>query len=297
MKKWAKGLSARLFVGLDRVGLHVLPKHFYTPVPDIAWLRHNRPLWQEPLSPYWNLDEQLAWLRKICAPYYNEVAGLGIYRNIARAGFGPGYGPIESQVLHCFIRSERPHQVIEIGSGASTAAMLHASSLNTEPTYITCIEPFPKPHFRRLEGITHIHALCQEVDLSLFDQLGAGDLLFIDSSHAVKIGSEVPRIYLEIIPKLKPGVFIHIHDIYLPYLYPRDALSSYFGWQETVLVQALLTHNRHLRLLCSESALHYHCPDVLARVLPDYRPQANDFGLGRPDDDGHFPSSLWLQTA
>jgi hypothetical protein len=66
----------------------------------------------------------------------------------------------------------------------------------------------------------------------------AGDLLFIDSSHAVKTGSEVLRIYLEIIPGLPAGVYVHVHDINLPYLYSRDALSAYYASQETALCAA-----------------------------------------------------------
>jgi hypothetical protein len=135
------------------------------------------------------------------------------------------------------------------------------------------------------------------VPLDLFDTLQAGDLLFIDSSHAVKTGSDVVRIYLEIIPRLAAGVTVHIHDIYLPYVYPRDALLSFFEWQETVLLAALLTGNPHLEVLACLSALHYGQPANLAALLPDYQPQANDQGLAVPAaPQGYFPSSFWMRT-
>jgi hypothetical protein len=121
--------------------------------------------------------------------------------------------------------------------------------------------------------------------------------LFIDSSHAVKIGSDVVHLCLNVIPRLPPGVFIHIHDICLPYVYNRDALENYLGWQETALVHALLINNAGLEVLCCLSALHYDVPERLAAILKDYVPQANNEGLRpSPRAPGHFPSSLWLRT-
>src|ERR1700694_4551224 len=177
----------------------------------------------------------------------------------------------------------RPARVIEVGSGASTATMLYAASLNAREgrrtTAITCIEPFPRPGFARVRGISHIRELVQAVPSHVFAQLEAGDLLFIDSSHSVKVGSDVLRIYLDVIPQLQPGVFVHIHDCYLPYLYPRDALSSYFGWQETSLLLALLTGNTQLQPLACASALHYGRPAELHSILSDYQPQGHRQGL------------------
>jgi hypothetical protein len=121
--------------------------------------------------------------------------------------------------------------------------------------------------------------------------------LFIDSSHAVKTGSEVLRIYLDIIPALPAGVHIHIHDINLPYEYSRDALSSYYASQETALLLALLTDNPRLSVQACLSALHYDRAEQMHALLPDYLPQANQDGLPAPDaGPAHFPSSIWLLT-
>ena len=127
MKSLIKTQSFRAFTALDRVGVHVLPKHFYTPVPDHDWLRQNREAWigrAGLTGVHWDLDQQLEWLTELCAPYYDEVAGLGFFQSLAR--YGSGYGPIESQVLHCAIRTWCPPRIVEIGSGTSTACMLHA---------------------------------------------------------------------------------------------------------------------------------------------------------------------------
>lgn len=300
-----QSISFRCFLALDRLGLHVLPKHFYTPVPDYAWLRQNQEFWTAPATLYgvhWDLDEQLAWLRRICEPYRHEVAGLSGYEAITQGAVGPGYGPIESQVLHCFIRSYRPRRIVEIGSGVSTFCMLAAAERNAadggRASAITCVEPYPSRPLSESRRIKLLQKPCQTAAFDIFDALGAEDLLFIDSSHAVKVGSDVVRIYLDIVPRLAAGVLIHIHDIYLPYLYSRSTLSHWFGAsQETALLLALLTHNPHLRVLASLSALHYDRSSELKAILPDYNPRANVGGLHGPIASGaHFPNSIWLQT-
>lgn len=290
---------------LDRLGVHILAKHYYSPVSDLSWLREHKELWiyrADLQGVEWDLDRQMNWLVRICEPYYQEVRGLDFYEKATSEGWGPGFGPIESQVLHCIVRSLAPARILEIGSGVSTACMVEAARKNEQDgrpaTKITCIEPYPTAAFKRLRKIHHIQELCQAVAKSVFAELKAGDLLFIDSSHAVKTGSDVVRIYLEIIPNLPPGIVVHIHDINLPYLYPRHALTNLNGFQETALVTALITNNCRLSVLTCLSALHYDRSKELQAVTSDYRPQASEQGL-RLDaavQKGHFPSSLWLLT-
>jgi Methyltransferase domain len=292
----------------ERLGVHVLPKHYYTPIQDFHWLLNNKSLWMK-RSPLigvtWDLEGQLDWLETTCAPYYHEVAGLGFYQNQCEQEWGPGFGAIESQVLHCFLRSHEPERIVEIGSGLSTMCMLHAVGLNRSSgrraAHITCIEPYPRKKLENVAAITLIRQFCQGVPAEVFAQLKAGDLLFIDSSHAVKAGSDVVRIFLEIIPSLPAGVFVHIHDISLPYLYSRRTLSpQYFSVsQETALLLALLTNNPHLSVLAALSALHYDRRKDLARICPDYQPKTEvDEGLTSDDSPGeHFPSSIWLRSS
>jgi len=305
MRKLLKTAYFRSFLTLERCGVHVLPSHYHSPVPNFAWLNANRAAWTGRASMTgltWDLDRQLAWLCGICNGYYREVQGLGFYNDAVTRHWGPGYGAIESQVLHCLVRSTAPGRIVEIGSGLSTACMLRAMEANSkdgkQPTELTCIEPYPNSQFSALtEEVRHVKELCQTVSWTTFSDLKSGDLLFIDSSHAVKVGSDVIRIYVDIIPKLPAGVFIHIHDVFLPYLYPRDSLHGVFGWQETALLLALLTNNHRLSALTCLSALHYDRPKELASLLTDYQPQANDQGLcTQYPPEGHFPSSLWLRT-
>jgi predicted O-methyltransferase YrrM len=303
VRRLAKRLSMAAFLGADRLGVHVLPKHYYTSVHDIAWLRKHREAWTGPADLRhlgWDTDRQLTWLAEMCRPYYGEVEGLSTYDKASSLYAGPGYGPIESQVLHCFLRSHRPRHIVEIGSGVSTVCMLHADELNgadgRPSAEIVCVEPFPSSVLRNEPRITLVDQPAQTVDSHLFDRLGSGDLLFIDSTHAVKAGSDLLRIYLDIIPNLAHGIFIHIHDVFLPYLYGRDVLRSYFDWQETTLLAALLTGNPRLKVLACMSSLHYACPAEMQNVLYDYHPQRNDGGLAPLGATGHFPSSLYLVT-
>src|SRR6266550_7804172 len=144
MKQILKEASYRMFFVFDRLHLHVLPKHFYTPIPDYQWLRDNRELWMGRASLNglaWDLSAQAEWLDQICRPYYLEVTGLRLFHEIFARRVGPGFGEIESQLLHCFIRAKAPREVIEIGSGVSTACMLEAIRRNEEDgrsTQITC---------------------------------------------------------------------------------------------------------------------------------------------------------------
>ncbi|HEX5236182.1 MAG TPA: class I SAM-dependent methyltransferase [Silvibacterium sp.] len=300
-----KHLLLQAFSALDRAGLHVIPKHYYSPVPDCAWLRRNQPLWTRRSSLtgiHWDLAEQFSWLADICEPYYAEVSGLKFYNLLTQNRSGPGYGPVESQVLHCFIRTYAPAGIVEIGSGVSTMCMLEAARLNQRDgkreSKITCVEPFPSEKLRSSNEIHLLPQLCQQVPASYFEHLSGGDLLFIDSTHAVKVGSDVLRIYLEIVPRLPAGVFIHIHDIFLPYAYPRNVFTRPFWWQETALLIALLVNNSKLKVLSCLSALHYDYAPQMQALMSDYLPARDNEGILVSDEpSGHFPSSIWLQTA
>jgi len=302
VRRMVKAASTRLFMAADRIGVHILPKHYYTSVPDYAWLNKNKSTWCRRVDltgVHWDLTEQLTWLEQICRPFYLEVQGLRTYHEAT--GKGPGYGPIESQVLHCVCRSMKPRRLIEVGSGVSTVCALNALRMNLadghHPCSVTCIEPFPSESIARAPGVDLVRSMVQTLPLGFFNQLEAGDVLFIDSSHSVKTGSDVLFLYLEVIPRLRPGVLVHLHDIFLPYLYQRDVLQNYFDWQETSLLVALLKDSRRLEVLTCLSALHYDARDQMRVLLTDYEPQSDrGEGLSPALQAGHFPASLWLTT-
>ncbi|MGI8412554.1 MAG: class I SAM-dependent methyltransferase [Solirubrobacteraceae bacterium] len=288
---------------MERTRVHVLPRHFYSSVPDRGWLRRHPARWQHRIDVpaiASSLEAQLAWLEHCCAGYLHEVAGFSYLPELEKLGIKFRYGFIEGQVLHCVVRTLAPPLVVEVGSGASTALIAGAATRNAAEgrgaSRIITVDPYPAPQLARLPGVEVLAQPAQTVAASVFEQLGVGDLLFIDSTHAVKAGSELGRLYLEVLPSLADGVLIQIHDVYLPYIYSPWVLSDFWDWQESTLLAALLTGNSDLEVLCCQSALHDAAPDGLAAILPDYRPLRLDSGLITDQDEGHYPSSIWLRS-
>lgn len=187
-----------------------------------------------------------------------------------------------------------------MGSGVSTHCMLRALRQNEADghagSHMTCIEPNPSTPLEALAAEGAIELLpepVQGVDMDRFEALEAGDLCFIDSSHAVKPGSDVNHLILEVLPRLRAGVIVHFHDIYLPYDYPRDVLRTLYHWQETALLRAFLIGNAGVDILFSLSQLHYDAPDK-REVFPEYEPQADVDGMAT-EHSGHFPASTYLR--
>jgi len=288
---------------VSRAGIMTVPNHYYAPIADVNELKRTQASWAKRGSLHGieiDLDAQCDALRQMVAPFQAEYRGNEPFLEGQAKGYGPGFGYIEAQCLHGLLRSLKPNQVIEIGSGVSTHCTAHALAHNAAEGHmsqITCVEPYPSAYLRTLPSIDLVERKVQDVDLALFEALEEGDLLFIDTSHAVKPGGDVLFIYLEIVPRLKPGVILQIHDIYLPYLYQRDLFDTVYQWSETALLAALLMNNQRLSILFSLSMLHYDRPDVLRSVFPDYQRAEDTLGLANRSAPGHFPSSIYLQTA
>lgn len=290
-----------------RLGIAVLPNHFYSSVPDLNELEATKASWARKSSLAGltvDLDEQVRNLQEICLPYEVEYRGNQHYLTAVERNYGLGFGYIEAQALHSVIRHYKPHKIVEVGSGISTYCMLEAAKVNETnggaPCEISCVEPYPSEWLRHAPTRL-LQQKVQTAPLDLFLSLKAGDLLFIDSSHAVKTGSDVVFLLLEVLPKLQPGVVVHIHDIFLPFDYSPNKMQSFFDWQETALIHAFLIGNLGVRIVFCLSQLHEERPQDLARVFPEYRRIGLDSGLyssyqNTPEQCGaHFPSSLFLQ--
>ena len=294
---------------MSRRGVIVLPAHYYSCVPEIRELERTQHLWRkrsEMPGVNCDVDDQVAALRRICAPYQNEYAGNKTYVQATAAGSGPGYGYVEAQALHGFIRHHKPRRVVEVGSGVSTRCSLAALELNRRETgqlaSMTCIVPFPFRWLRDTTEVTLVPTRVQEVAMEVFVRLGENDLLFIDSSHMVKPGSDVNFLVLEVLPRLRPGVLVHVHDIFFPFDYPKDLMRTFlYAGGENSLLRAFLINNAQARIIFAMSMLHYDRPEVLKEIFPEYQRQGGDDGLYeahyRPFDvpPGHFPSSLYMQ--
>jgi hypothetical protein len=294
------------FVKVHRValgsGVVVLPNHYYTPIADVRELARTRDTWAK-RSPMTGIDtdlgRQVAHLQDIVKPFEPEYRGNASYKEGAARGFGPGFGYVEAQALHGVLRWLKPKRVIEVGSGVSTHCATKALALNASEGHLgklTCIEPYPSDYLKSSAGIELVTSKVEELDPAAFDQLGDGDFLFIDTSHAVRPVGDVTHLYLEVLPRIRPGVVIHIHDIYFPYSFQRDLLDGLFQSSETPLLQALLTNNDRLEILFCLSMLHYDAQDVMKDVFPEYSPASDVNGLNVPNTSGHFPSSIYLRT-
>jgi Methyltransferase domain len=284
-------------------GLIVLPKHYYAPVADINELARTRATWAKRSrmpGVTMDLDEQINFLRDKIAPFQSEYLGNKTYIDGTRSGFGPGFGFLEAQAYHGFLRSMKPKRIIEVGSGVSTHCAIAATKANAsetgEATEIICIEPNPSPFIRESRDITVKANRVEEVPVELFESLSEGDLLFIDSTHAVRPGGDVIYLYCEVLPRLRPGVRVHIHDIYFPYTYQPDLLDSLFHWSESCMLQTLLVNNSRLKILLCMSMLHYDAPDALKEAFPEYRRAHSDDGLYGNDRSQHFPTSIYLEV-
>ena len=299
LKRSLKAFLVGLHRVLERLGLHVLPVHYYSALPNRQALAQTRNVWAHASDLPgldWDLKHQLTNLHAIFAQSAAESDGFDAFERATRGEFGPGFGPIEARVLYAVLRAVKPTRVIEIGAGVSTAVTLAALNRNRTGV-VTCIEPYPKPPLRDLP-ISLIESPVQKVPLSTFTELRANDVLFIDSTHAVRVGGDVNYLVLEVLPRLAPGVFIHFHDIFLPYDHPPDLFESLWSWTETSLVRAYLAKNHSVEVLFCLSALHYTHPAALVEMFPDYHPRRMIDGLyADTDHDSHFPASLWLRVS
>jgi hypothetical protein len=212
---------------------------------------------------------------------------------------GPGFTIIDAMTLYLMLRDLKPRRFVEIGSGFSTYYSWHAVQKNREDgveTRYEVVDPFPRDKVKQLDGVSVTAAPAQEVPLDLFAELEPGDVLFIDTTHVLKLGGELSYLFMEVIPRLKPGITVHVHDIHFPYNVPHPAeqyvFKSKWGsyWTEAVLVQAFLAFNSDFEIYFSAPMLRHFDEQFLADTIPAYRP------IEVEDYDTHF-GSLWFRRS
>lgn len=223
----------------DRWGYHIRPIHYYEPLPDFQSITSEKiERRREFPSIDFKWDEQLRLLRALL-PYRDEFEDI---ENDYFSGF-------DAVIYYSLIRHLRPRRVIEIGSGYSTRFAHRALVRNGNDGVLTCIEPDPE----RLNGLSLqvelIRKRVEEIDVNFFSQLEPNDILFIDSSHTVKFGSDVCYEFLELVPTIKPGVWVHVHDIFFPHDYPAEwLLKRRLALNEQYLLEAFLSFNREFQV-------------------------------------------------
>jgi len=259
----------------------VPPGHFYSPLVDPGEDFVDLALTEEAeptaTPDQLGLDEELmiSWFDAISATYLafpfpeKHTAGrLYYYAN-------PHFPLADALALLTFFRNKAPVKYVEIGCGFSTCAAMDANEhFLRGKVEMTLVEPFPDlllnligeqcpPRFRL------IRSKLQAVPVEEFTKLEAGDILFIDSSHVGKTGSDVVHYLFHILPRLRPGVLIHIHDIFYPFEYPRAwVVNENRSWNEAYLLRAFLSGNLHFRVLYSSDFFFKCRRNLVAAKMP-----------------------------
>jgi prefoldin subunit 5 len=254
------------------------PGHFYSPVPNRAEVaqRANElfPAVSPSTLPGIDLNDagQLALLEAF-KPYRDELPFRpeGAPEGLRGVFFNTMYCGTEGALLYFMMRHLKPKRIVEIGSGYSTCFALDTNErFFNNSIKMTLIEPYTE-RLRSLirpddfKQIELLEKTLQEVPAETFSRLQPNDIVFIDSTHVSKIGSDVNRLFFELLPSLPAGVFIHIHDIFYPFEYPRDWLEKGYFWNEAYLLRAFLQYNPRFRIeFFHDFMLKHHREKLLA---------------------------------
>lgn len=278
----------------ERRGYHVTPVDFSEPIPDTR--RLEPALWNRlPECVGVDLQEagQLELLAMLASRFKDE------YDLFPRSPTGhpfefhlknPYFGAVDAEILYSIVRSSKPERIIEIGYGYSTRLIAQAIRRNREDdaSYVcrfTTVDPHVEPGLpTALPEVSEvIEDEVQRLPLTLFLELGENDILFIDSSHVLRIGGDVQYEYLEVLPRLRAGVLIHVHDIFMPLEYPRSWIMGFWFPSEQYLLQAFLAFNENFRVVWAGRFMSIRRPDRLEEAFDSYR------------RDETAPGSIWIR--
>jgi len=282
--------APRTFPLFQRLGLHVVANDFNSPIPDTRTLDAAYGRATEHVGVDFREAEQLALLERF-SEYKSEMSWPRSATADSRQYFldNGRFEGVDARILWATIRDARPKRVVEVGSGMSTilaAAALRKNRDDGEPGELLAIEPYPAPFLDvpALEVVTLIQEPVEHVPLDTFESLGANDILFIDSTHILKAGGDVQYLFLEVLPRLAPGVLVHVHDIYLPWEYPRAFVTKTNSfWTEQYLLQAFLINNSRVEVVFSNCwMLGVHRAEIKASL-----------GVG---DDETACGSFWMRV-
>jgi hypothetical protein len=222
-----------------------------------------------------NLPRQLYFLREVFPQLVEEYNAIPKSRTPDLKPYefhfnNNIFDEIDPYVYYGMIRHFQPGTVLEVGSGWSTRLAARAALKNGN-TRLVSIEPYPDPlldaGYPGLDSL--IKEKVEEVDLSVFQQLGENDILFIDTSHVVRTGGDVNYLYLEVLPRLRKGVVVHIHDIFFPEEYPRWWITERFlFWNEQYLLQAFLAFNSHFKVQFANNYMRLKYLDEVKKAFP-----------------------------
>ncbi|MGV8947238.1 MAG: class I SAM-dependent methyltransferase [Lutibacter sp.] len=253
------------------------PGHFYSPITNVDEIKNDEQrIWNE--LPFRELKEinlniacQKEFLQKV-ESYYSSIPFQNIRKDNLRYYYENEYFSYTDAVfLFGMINQVKPKRIIEVGSGFSSALMLDTNSIffNNE-IELNFIEPYPD----RLEALVFesesnckiIQKKVQEIEIDFFRQLEKGDILFIDSSHISKSGSDLNYLLFKVLPNLQDKVYIHFHDIFYPFEYPKEWVYGGRNWNENYLIRAFMMNNEKYSICLFSHYLHLHFPELFERM-------------------------------
>lgn len=253
------------------------PGHFYSPIPSESDVRVGLAKAHDRLE-FGGIDmrdnAQRALLEQLALEYprvnfpVNRDPAFRFYMGNA------SYGHYDAVLFSCMVLHFKPARIIEVGSGMSSALMLDLNERFFDGRIaLTMIEPHPDQLFANMrpgdmERTTVIEHKVQDAPLELFRGLRANDILFIDSSHISKIGSDVNHLYFEVLPLLAPGVLVHIHDITGNLEYPEEWYAEGRAWNEVYLLRAFLMHNSAFEVLVLSPRMRGLNMEFITRHMP-----------------------------
>lgn len=203
------------------------------------------------------IEEQLKTWKKMSI-MFGELPGWRAVEDINNTEFryryhNPMFSLDDAVVWHCILRMIQPNRVIEVGSGWSTAVALDTNEFYLDNMFqLKCIEPYPKRLYSIMKNKDEICVMetgLQEIPVTVFDELRKDDILFIDSTHVSKVGSDVNYLLFEILPRLNHGVYIHFHDIFYPFEYSEKWLKKGIAWNEAYMLRAFLQNNKDYEII------------------------------------------------
>ena len=269
--------------GAAAAALWVPPGHFYSPFPSLEELRarSGRVFDRDPLDvPGVDLAVEAQW--KLLDELEPLAAGVTWPRTQAEAAAAgarywadnPAYGDGDSLFLRAMLRHLRPKRLLELGSGYSSACTLDTrDEFLAGELEVTFLDPYPELLESLLrpedhDEVTILPVGVEDLDHDLIGSLQAGDVLFIDSTHVAKPGSDVNRNIFEILPSVNPGVIIHLHDIFPAFEYPELWVEEGRGWTELYVLRAFLQYNSAFEILLWPGVLRAVDPEQVTRRFP-----------------------------
>lgn len=272
----------------DRAGFQIRSDHYYEPTYAEAHLP-GQTAGERPLP---GVDLNQAAQLDLLARFVHAdgfVTNSGAKPALTGFGFGNDmFGPGDAEVYYNMVRTLEPRRIIEIGSGHSTLIALQAVAANRRvdrhyDCHITCIEPYEMPWLEST-GVTVVRERVETVDLARFAELGTNDILFIDSSHVIRPYGDVLREFQEILPSLRPGVLVHVHDIFTPRDYPESWLRAERRlWNEQYLLESFLAFNARFEVICANNWLKHNHWEAFSRACPLTTQE-------------HEPGSFWMRV-